>query len=306
MNIGRLEKVELRKLWKHEEYDFSAWLAQPENLNVLSDEIGISLVDPRVEPGVGKFSADIIAEEESTGRKVLIENQLEATNHDHLGKLFTYGAGLDASILIWIVKRAREEHEQAIDWLNEHTDDTLNLFLIQIEAWQIGNSDPAPKFNIIAKPNDWAKVIRQSTQQSTLSEYNLLQQKFWEGLLDRDSKGLLGSRKARPQHWQNVSFGSSLAHIALTVNKNNNSIGCEIYIPKDADKTIFDKLYTHKDSIEAQIGLPLTWMRLDHRTAARIKTTRKANVLDEEKWDEYYEWLLRTVSEFKKAFSKLL
>lgn len=304
MNIGRLKKVELRKLWKHEEYDFSSWLAKPENLELLSDEIGVSLIEPQLETGVGRFSADILAVEESTGHRVLIENQLEATNHDHLGKLITYGAGLDAEVLIWIVKRAREEHEQAVTWLNEHTDETLNIFLIQIEAWQIGNSDPAPKFNIIAKPNDWAKTVKRSVDSGAMTEYKLLQQKFWEGLNDADTKNLLGSRKALPQHWRDVSIGSSIANISLTINKNEGTIGCEFYVPRDDDKIVFDKLYENKEQIEAEVNMPLEWMRLENRFASRIKTTLNADILDEAAWPQYCQWLIETAQLFRKTFAK--
>lgn len=306
MNIGRLQKVPLRTLWKHEEYDFSSWLALPENLELLSDEIGISLTMPHTETGVGKFSADIVAEEEGSERKVLIENQLEATNHDHLGKLFTYGAGLDAEILIWIVKKAREEHEQAINWVNERTDESLNVFLIQIEAWKIGGSDPAPKFNIIAKPNDWAKIIKQSSRERVVTDYKILQQKFWEGLNEADNRGVLGSRKPMPRHWHDVSIGSSLAHLALTINKTEGTIGCELYIPHDTDKNIFDSLYESKTEIETQLGPSLQWMRLEDRKATRIKTSLSADILSENMWPQYYVWLLETVPKFKKVFVQRL
>ncbi len=307
--LGQLKNVGLRTKWKHEEYDFSAWLAEPANLQLLSDEIGISLVNAQKEAGVGRYSADILAEEEGTDRKVLIENQFNASNHDHLGKLVTYAAGLDAAIVIWITEQVREEHEQAIVWLNEHTDERLNFFVIQMELWQIGESAVAPKFNVVAKPNDWAKIVRQSARsgQRTISEYNLLQQKFWEGLIEADRPTrLLGTVKARPQHWYNVSLGSSNGHIALTVNKADSTMGCEIYVPRDQDKQVFDQLLAHKTEIETRVGEPLEWMRLDERTASRVKLTIAGAIETEQDWPRYYEQLLQAVRVFKQTFPRYL
>lgn len=161
--LGKLKKIDLRKAWKHEAIDFTSWLAQDENLTLLSDEIGIGIKLIKTEASVGNFNVDILAEEENTGRKIIIENQLEPTNHDHLGKLVTYASGYDAEIIVWIVEDVKDEHKQAIDWLNEHTDEKLNFFLIKMELWQIGDSSFAPKFQIISNPNDWAKTLKIST-----------------------------------------------------------------------------------------------------------------------------------------------
>lgn len=160
MNLSKLEKVNLREVWKHEATDFTNWLAKPENLELLSDEIGINITLIQTEASVGKFNVDILAEEENTSRKIVIENQLESTDHDHLGKIITYASGFDAEIIVWIVKSVRDEHKQAVDWLNEHTDEKINIFAIQMEVWQIADSPYAPKFQVIAKPNDWAKAVK--------------------------------------------------------------------------------------------------------------------------------------------------
>src|SRR5688500_799529 len=120
-NLAKLKTLDLREVWGHEASDFTIWLSQEENLNLLSEEIGVTIKLLQVEANVGKFNVDILAEEESSERKIIIENQLEDTNHDHLGKIITYASGYDASIVIWIVRDFREEHRKAIDWLNEHT-----------------------------------------------------------------------------------------------------------------------------------------------------------------------------------------
>ena len=167
IKLGKLEKItDLRTIWKNEEYDFTPWLAKDTNIKLLSDEIGIPIKVKKTEAPVGKYSLDILAENEDTNENIIIENQLEITNHDHLGKILVYGAGYDAKTIIWIVKDANEEHKQAIEWLNEHSDDSINLFLVKVELFRIGDSDIAPHFEIVSQPNDWTKTIRTTQNNS--------------------------------------------------------------------------------------------------------------------------------------------
>ena len=149
MEIGKLKEVDIRNLWKHEQYDFSEWLSQEENINILNDILGLTLVDVSKEAYVGSYRCDLFAVDESTGTKVIIENQLEPSNHDHLGKIITYASGLDAEVIVWIVKTAKEEHRSAIEWLNNNTNSRINFFLIELKAYTIENSIPAPFFNVI-------------------------------------------------------------------------------------------------------------------------------------------------------------
>ena len=182
MKLGKLNRVDLREYWKHEALDFTRWLADPENIELLSDEVGIGIQVTQTEANVGRFNVDILAEEENTGRKIIIENQLEITDHSHLGQLITYAAGLEAEFVLWIVRDVREEHRQAVDWLNEHTDEHLNFFLVGIELWQIENSPPAPKFTVISRPNEWKRSVRSSTQDGELTDTRTKQLEFWQQL----------------------------------------------------------------------------------------------------------------------------
>ena len=154
-NLGNIKKVrDLRSVWSNEATDFTKWLAEEENIRILSDEIGINIVVDETEASTGRYNADIRAHEEETEKGIIIENQLEPTNHDHLGKVMVYSAGFDAEIQIWIVKEVRDEHKQAVDWINQHSDDHINIFLVQLELWQIDASRVAPKFQVISQPND--------------------------------------------------------------------------------------------------------------------------------------------------------
>jgi len=306
MKLSTLEKVDLREVWRHEALDFTNWLARPENLELLSDEIGIDIRLIQTEASVGNFNVDILAEEENTGKKIVIENQLEATDHDHLGKIITYASGFDAEIVVWIVKSVRDEHKQAVDWLNEHTDSNINIFAIQMEAWRIADSPVAPKFHVVAKPNDWAKAVKKATTQNELTDTKLLQLEFWtkfkEHAQEKGSKIKL--RKAYPQHWFDISFGFSTAHIVLTVNSQSEQMYCQIYIPDS--KQLFADLLARRVDIENELGETLEWEELPEKKASRIKLPMKGDLMNQDGWNSYHSWMLAKVEDFQKVFSRYI
>lgn len=304
MHLSKLEKVKLRDVWTHEALDFTNWLAKPENLELLSDEIGIAISLIQTEASVGNFHVDILAEEENTGKKIVIENQLESTDHDHLGKIITYASGFDAEIIIWIVKSIRDEHKQAVDWLNEHTDSNINIFAIQMEVWKISNSPFAPKFNVIAKPNDWAKAVKTSTTLNQLSDTKLLQLEFWTKFKEfvQENSGNIKLRKAYPQHWYDISFGFSNAHIALTINSQTEQMACEIYIPDS--KQLFSALFEQKEKIESELSETLEWEDLPEKKASRIKLISKGCLTSQQSWGKYHAWMLDKVLKFQRVFGK--
>lgn len=164
VTLGTLEEVkDLREVWPHEAHDFTPWLAK--NIGVLGETVGIDISIEETESSVGDFNVDIFASDADTGRKIIIENQLEDTDHNHLGKLITYASGKEADLVIWVVKRARSEHRAAVEWLNNHTDEDVGFFLCEIKVYKIGNSESAPKFEIIEQPNDWIKEMKQPSSQ---------------------------------------------------------------------------------------------------------------------------------------------
>ncbi|SIN65430.1 DUF4268 domain-containing protein [Algoriphagus halophilus] len=237
------------------------------------------------------------------GRKVIIENQLEKTDHDHLGKLITYASGLEAEIIIWIVKDVLEEHRQAIDWLNEHTDENINFFAIRMELWKIGESLAAPKFHIISKPNDWSKAVKQSIQKAEFTDTKLLQQEFWDGFKSyaQEKNWKLRLRKTYPQHWYDLSFGRSDCHIALTINSQKNELGCEIYIPNSPET--YQIFKDHKLEIDSIID-GLDWMDLPTKKASRIKKVVSGDLSKTEIWNEYFQWLGEWALKLQEVFTK--
>lgn len=306
MKLGKFKQVALREIWKHEALDFTNWLAMEDNLELLSEELEISIVNAQTEVGVGKFSVDILAEDEN-GHKIIIENQLETSNHDHLGKIITYASGLQAETVIWVVKSAREEHEQAVNWLNEHTNEKANFFLIEIEAWKIDNSAPAPRFNIIAKPNDWAKTIKQSGTGNKLTELKLKQQEFWTKLREygeEHSKYVKSWQKTNPRHWYSITIGTSKAHLSATINSQTQFVGFELYISDD--KELYNKLFIKKSSIEKQLGYTLDWQELPNKKASRIIVTKPGNFLDEKDSEMLLIWIFERIEDFTRVFKKYL
>ena len=298
--FGKLKKVDLREAWKHEALDFTRWLSKEENLALLSEEIGVDINLIQTEANVGSFNVDVLAED-SNGRKIVIENQLEATNHDHLGKIITYASGYNAEIIIWIVKDVRNEHKQAIDWLNEHTDENINFFAIKLELWQIGDSPYAPKFQIISKPNEWAKIMKAPV--SALTERKLKLLEFWTALNEfLNNKGsLVHPQKPSSDHWNDVSIGTSKAHISLTALGKENRIGVELYIPDN--KEFYYQLASHKEEIEKLFGEELLWQELKGKKASRISVSRSNfNLYDNKNWEKDFLWYEEKTLAFKKAF----
>jgi len=299
--LGRLQKVELREVWRHEERDFSTWLAEEENIELLADELGVELDNIRQEAEVGSFRVDLLAEEANTGRKVIIENQLESTNHDHLGKIITYAAGYDAEIIVWIVREARDEHRRAIEWLNEHTDESIGFFLIRMEVWRIGNSPPAPKFHVVLQPNDWAKAVKKTVNSGQLSRTKLLQLEYWEQLREM-AMGISKSlrlKQPKADHWYPIRIGTSQAHISLMINKD--IIGVDLYIRNN--QALFNCLYKQKHAIEEAIGLSLDWQPLPMNKASYIRASKPDDYTRHDQWPEQHRWLLKTAEAFKEVFS---
>ncbi|WP_027066152.1 DUF4268 domain-containing protein [Maribacter sp. Hel_I_7] len=304
--LGKLNKVNLREYWAHEALDFTQWLAKEENIQLLSDEIGVSLVNVRPEEAIGRYNVDLVATDEDSERKVIIENQLEYTDHKHLGQIITYASGYNASMIIWIVKEVREEHQKAMEWLNNNTSADLSFFLIRMELWQIGDSPFAPKFHIIVEPNDWAKALQESTTATKeLTDTKLSQLDFWKQFMDyaKSNNTILRiGRKARAQHWYNISFGTSDAHIALTISTRDNVIASSIYISRSPE--LFDKFKLNKEAIEEGLGFSLEWQELEGRLASRITVGRNADLKNEEEWETYFSWLLEKAEKMAKEFSK--
>ena len=224
---------------------------------------------------------------------MIIENQLEVSNHDHLGKIITYASGLDAKVVVWIVKEAREEHRSAIEWLNNNTNSNVNFFLIEIHAYKIGESDPAPMFQVVEQPNDFIKNNKSTNRDESMNKSQSQRIEFWNQfnnvVIERGKP--FNIRKATTDHWYNVAIGTSDAHIDITLVNKDSLIGVELYITDN--KELFDKLYEKKEEIERDLGFSLDWRRLDNSKASRIIYHIKGLNFDDH--SNYNELMNRTI-----------
>ena len=303
MKLGKFKELDVREVWAHEQYDFSKWLALEENIKELGETLNLSLTDVETEKFVGAYRCDILCKDELSGKTVLIENQLEPTNHDHLGKIITYASGLDAAVVVWIVSSVRDEHASAIEWLNKNTTDDLAFFLIEVHAYTIGDSLPAPMFKIIEQPNDFAKRAKVLSKGSELNESQTKRLEFWNmfnDVLEASGKPF-NKRKPSTDHWYEVAIGSSQCHISIDLVNKEHKIRVSLWITDNKD--LFDSLYENKEEIEAKAGIPLRWNRLDNKKASLIAADIKGlNFLDQSNYDYLMKTAIEYVVKLRTAF----
>ncbi len=306
MTLGHIEKVDIRAQWVNEEYDFTPWLAKEPNIQILADEIGLDLEVEDTELYIGSYKADIVAVD-GDNRKVIIENQLSKTDHKHLGQLLTYASGINAKIIIWICTEVTDEHRQAIDWLNEMTTTEVAFFACEIQLWKIGDSEPAPKFDVISSPNDWQKTVKAAVPTGALSETKKSHLEFWNSLKEyMTEKGTdLRLRTPRPQHWYSLAIGRSKFNIGLTNNTQVNRLGCELYIRGVKAKKAFALIKLHKDEIEKQLG-ELDWQELPEGQDCRIIQYRDGDTKNISTWPELHKWLKERAESFYHVFSPIV
>lgn len=275
------------------------------NIEELSNIIGVDLEVEGTEIFIGNYKADIIAKDISNNKNVIIENQLEKTNHDHLGKIITYASGINASIIIWISKEVTEEHRKAIDWLNENTGEDISFFGIEIELWKIGESLPAPRFNIICRPNEWTKNSTNISKNKNLSKTKSLQLEFWNYLSDYFNKQntFLSLRTPGPKHWYSISIGKSKFHLSLTVNTVRKRIGCELYMRGEKAKEAYSQLEDMKEQIETELETPINWEELPEGQDSRIILYEDGDLNNKDDWEGMVAWFKIWSEGFYNVFS---
>ena len=309
LDLGTIEKVDLREVWPNEATDFTPWLEQ--HLQALGDALRMDLEFQKREAPVGGFSLDLLARDLGRGRLVVIENQLTTTDHDHLGKLLTYAGGYDAGVMIWLCREMREEHRQALDWLNQRTDENTEFFGVVVEALKIDNSRPAPNFRLVAFPNEWQKSNVRPSGGGSVSERGEAYRTFFQDLFDqlRENHRFTSARKAQPRNFcgfstgfSGITYGASFAHGAR--------VRVGLYIDqgeKDRNKWLFDQLRNTRETLEKGFLSPLEWERLDNRSASQIATYRAGSIADEpETLEEIKTWIISNLLSLKKVFEPKL
>jgi hypothetical protein len=304
--LGELKKVPLRNIWKNEAYEFTPWLVN--NLEQIGKAIGLELEFEAQEVAVGPYSADILAKDAGTDKFVVIENQLEKTDHDHLGKCITYASVLDASAVIWIASKFSEEHKKALDWLNDHTSEEIGFYGIKLELWQIDNSQPAVRFNVISEPNAVVRQASQRKEQGELSETRKTQLEFWTSFRQRLSEtGKIRSLQTpRPQYWFDIALGKSGINLSNTFNTDKNEIGVRVYIGNKKVEEWFPYFESKKELIETSIGSKLVWNPYPDNRDKVIILCKPFNLQNSEDWINSVNWLVDETIKFREVFSKII
>lgn len=313
--LGRLAKVELRNAWEGEATHFSPWLAQPDNITLLGESIGIELEVEGQEQNVGPFRADILCRDTINNHWVLIENQLEKTDHSHLGQLLTYTAGLEAVTIVWIASRFTEEHRAALDWLNNATNTGINFFGLEIELWRIGDSAMAPKFNVVSKPNDWNKTVREQASGTTagqLSDTQQLHLDYWTQFRDYVEETSRPFRISKPSkdHWTIVAVGrTDFALIAWNGMRDNRS-GVHLRLTGPDAKAHFQLLkQQHQVGIEEELSLlgEVHWRLIPDAKESQVAIYKlSTKPTDPTAWPALNKWMADTLEAMDKQFRPLV
>jgi hypothetical protein len=308
--LARLEQIDLKEVWSHEATAFTPWLARDENIALLGEALGLDLEVEAQEKAVGPFRADILCKDMQTNSWILIENQLERTDHSHLGQVLTYASGLGAVTIVWIAARFTEEHRATLDWLNKITDSSFRFFGIEVELWRIGGSPAAPKFNIVSKPNNWSRSVATAARalgEAELSATRIMQRDYWAGLnlcLNAEDGPLSGNKKPQPQSWMAYPIGRFGFYLGAAMARNKRQIRAELYIHGERAKAFFALLENQKGEIENDIGYALEWEELPDGQDSRIACYRNnVDPTDVADWPRQHRWLAKTLNELHRALA---
>lgn len=291
MKLGKIQQVDLREVWPHEASSFTPWLEA--NPHELGEILGLDLEFVREKP-IGKFSLDLFGTDVSTGRRVIVENQLEQSNHNHLGQLLTYAGGSEPQVIVWVAKSIRQEHRAALEWLNSVTSNDVQFFGIEVKAIKIGDSLPAPMLDIVVEPNSWAKEIKGSVAGQFESDRAKTYSDFWRNLIDDYSSTLpeLASRTPWARNWLPTSVGISGVNVNLVFT--SQGIRVETYFGSsdpEINERRFEAALAKKQEIEERVGGKLLWERLDGKKACRISMEGPvADVEENQNWPAYSFW----------------
>lgn len=306
MDLGELKNVPPRQKWNNEASDFTPWIAN--NIELLNKAIGLELEVENTEVAAGPYSADILAKDTGTGKYVIIENQLEQTNHDHLGKALTYASVLDAAIIIWIAPKFTEEHTKALDWLNDHTVEDISFYGVQVELWQIDNSKPALRFNVISKPSEAVRQAARIKASDDLSDSKKFQLDYWTKFKEKlaKTKKIPSLQTPRPQYWFDVTLGKSYIHMSNICNTWENTVGARIYIGNKIADTMLPYLESRKEEIEKAIGQKLQWNPNPDNRDKIIVLLHPTDFNDPKKVEESLDWLVEYTIKFRETFYKII
>ena len=309
--LGRFERVLLKNAWPTEDGNFTPWLAEEKNIALLGEALDMELEVEAVEQKVGSFRADILARAtDEAEHRVIIENQFGRTDHGHLGQILTYLAGVEGTkTIVWIAETIQPDHRAAIDWLNANTSEDFSFFAIEIELWRIGDSPPAPRFNVIASPNDWTRNTRTATRQfgeTQIVERHKMRMAYWASFGDylKEHNSLFKITRPIKDHWKWFSIGRAGFGISATISADKQRAGVELYIERDVSKAAFHALLSQKEAVEKEFGEPLEWQELPGKKGSRIVLYKHGvDPSDPKQYPDLNAWMLAKMDRFRLVFA---
>lgn len=302
MKLIKQKQISPRKMWPNEALNFTPWLA--ENIAELGEKIGMELEVVGQEVSVGPYSADILAKDIDTDAYVVIENQLEKTNHDHLGKSITYASALNAKTIVWIATDFTEEHKKALDWLNDNTNEDLAFWGIQLELWQISEETASMRLNIVSRPSTSVKTIKSKTNNE--SESRVIQLEFWTKFREKllATKKIPSLQTPQPHYWFDVRIGRSNILLSNTCSPQKNMVGVRLYIRSNVVDVYYPALEAKKDEINKALGCEPTWNPNQDARDKTIAISYNTDLTDPEKREDALNWLVEQTLIFHRVFSK--
>jgi hypothetical protein len=304
-SLGTLRPVEPRTIWPNEAADFTPWLAHPDNINRLGEAIGLDLEVEHTEVAVGPYAADILARETAAGTYVVIENQLNRTDHDHLGKSLTYAAALGAKTVVWVAADFTPEHRKTLDWLNDNSVEDLSFFGVQVELWAVDQSKPAVRFNVVTRPTELLRTSK-VVSNAELTPTRRLQLEWWTAFRDAllSAKAIPSAQSPRPQYWYNIALGKQGFHLSATANVDECIIGVRVYMMhRYGGEVALNQLLESRAKIEQAVGEPLIWNPNPATSDKVILLQRKADIRIKDQWPEDLKWMVDAVVRLRKVFA---
>ena len=304
--LGRFRRIDLREIWSIENQDFTPWLAKDENVAVLSEALQMELQLEAVERSVGPNRADILCRNTDGGGRVLIENQLERTNHKHLGQVLTYAAGLQVASICWIAANFTDEHRAALDWLNEVTNEQFQFFGLEVELWRIDDSRAAPKFNVVSKPNSWSRSVKRDNRSVNGKPTPRQQQQleFWSRLMEqlKEVGSPINPKKPQAQGWMEFSIGRADFWLEATLTPTKKRVSVSLFMGGQAATAYFDLLKEQREEIESALG-PVEWRPLPDKLSSSIRLCQtETDATQEQDWPRQVEWMASTLGRFHSTF----
>jgi hypothetical protein len=309
--LGRLTSMDLREVWASEPGSFTPWLAQPENLQFLAEALGMPGLElVGTEQTVDIFSADIVARAPDTGETVLIENQLERSDHTHLGQILTYAAGVDAAIIVWITRKFTEGHRAALDWLNTITNEKIAFFGVEVDAVKIDNSIPAPRFVVVARPNEWTRKLQGASAQSEATPDTIAFTRFWNGY-DEKARAIGAPLRIAPSQVKSSNYYVRMRSVGKTYltayrSVSSGAVGVYLAIFEDRSREIYEALLQNREQIEKLFGAPLEWLEKKKDAVYWISAASLTSEPAESDWPRQHEWLASTMKRLRDAIEPFI